>query len=99
MASAAPSRSDRTDSSKVRCQKLVFSDAKVGAQCAASYVLLAGVVTAADLGQPERKLSRTFRSGLSVFVSTSTTLCQVPSSGWPLSTGRVSDGEMKAGST
>jgi hypothetical protein len=49
--------------------------------------------------QPGRKLSCIFRSGLSAFVSTSTTLCQVPSAGWPPSTGSVSDGEMNAGST
>jgi hypothetical protein len=50
-------------------------------------------------GQAGRKLSRTFRSGLSALVSTSTTLCQVPSVGRPLSTGSVSAGDMKAGST
>jgi hypothetical protein len=76
-ASAAPSRSDRTNS----VTEAVVSN------------------TEADLGQPERKLSRTFRSELSMFVSTSTTLCQVPSSGWPPNTGNVSDGDMKAGST
>jgi hypothetical protein len=36
---------------------------------------------------------------LSAFVSTSTTLCQVPSVGRPPSTGTVSDGDMKAGRT
>ncbi len=49
--------------------------------------------------QPGRKLSRTFRSGLSAFVSTSTTLCQVPSAGRPLRTGSVSEGDTNAGST
>jgi hypothetical protein len=58
-----------------------------------------GDLIAPDPGQPGRKLSRTFRSGLSAFVSTSTTLCQVPSAGRPLSTGSVSEGDMNAGST
>ena len=49
--------------------------------------------------QPGRKLSRTFRSGLSTLVSTSTTLCQVPSAGRPPNTGKVSEGDTKAGRT
>ncbi len=39
-----------------------------------------------------RKLSRTVRTGLSTLLSTSTTLCQVPSAIRPSSTGTVSDG-------
>ena len=46
-----------------------------------------------------RKLSRTCRTGLSPLLSTSTTLCQVPSAGRPPSTGTASDGETNAGST
>ena len=49
--------------------------------------------------QPGRKLSRTFRSGLSTLVSTSTTLCQVPSAGRPPNTGKVREGDTNAGST
>ena len=49
--------------------------------------------------QPSTKLSRTDRRGLSRFRSTSTTLCQVPSSGLPASTGTRHRGRDSAGST
>ena len=42
--------------------------------------------------QPGKKLSRTERTWLSTLLSTSTTLCHVPSCGTPPSTGSVSDG-------
>lgn len=48
---------------------------------------------------PERKLRRTRRSGLSALVSTITMLCQVPSCMSPSNTGIMSDGEMKTGRT
>ena len=48
---------------------------------------------------PARKLSRTCRTGLSPLVSTSTTLCQVPSWGLPSRTGTDSEGLTSAGST
>jgi Host cell surface-exposed lipoprotein len=54
---------------------------------------------AGSAAQPGRKLSRTFRSGLSTLVSTNTTLCQVPSAGRPPSTGSIREGDTKAGST
>src|ERR1700727_2168346 len=53
----------------------------------------------ADRGQPSRNDNRTERRGLSRFKSTSTTLCQVPSSGSPASTGTLIDGAMIAGIT
>ena len=49
--------------------------------------------------QPERKLSRTLRFGLSRFRSTSTRLCQVPSDGSPATTGMVTEGLTRAGRT
>ncbi len=49
--------------------------------------------------QPATKLSRTLRRGLSRLRSTSTTLCQVPSSGSPSCTGRTTVGATIAGST
>ena len=48
---------------------------------------------------PARKLRRTVRRGLSRLVSTSTTLCQVPSAGSPARTGIVTDGATSTGST
>ena len=51
------------------------------------------------LGYPVRKLSLTFRLGLSRLGSTKTTDCQVPSCMRPSITGMVIDGAMKAGKT
>ena len=49
--------------------------------------------------QPATKLSRTSRRGLSRLRSTSTTLCQTPSSGSPCCTGTTKVGATIAGST